>query len=144
MLMTDFRQCILPVTFIFLSTGQTFFQNKLFTLCHYIIHWHILHETKMDTMGKPDTAYSYIALCNTDGIALCPSRPESFAPGSGGLCLQGNRNADSSGTDRPSFSPQFVGAGGGGHSAAGHLIVFREPECACTGVAAVQGQGGSG
>lgn len=33
----------------------------------------------MDTLGKLDTAYSYNTLCNTNGIALCSSRSESFA-----------------------------------------------------------------
>ena len=35
----------------------------------------------MDTLGKLDTAYSYNTLCNTNGIALCSSRSESFASG---------------------------------------------------------------
>ena len=102
------------------------------------LHWHILHETKMDTMGKLDTAYSYNTLCNTNGIALHSARTESFASGGNCLCFKSNRNADSGGTDRPSFSAQSVGTWCGSHSAAGHTLVFGKSECTRAGMASHQ------
>lgn len=127
-----------------LPPSSTFSQNYLFTLCHLIHTGTFFHETKMDTLGKPDTACSYYTLCNTNGIALRPARTKPFAAGSGNLCLKGNRHADSGGADRSSFPAQFAGAWCGSHSATGYTLVFGEPECACAGMAVNQRKGGSG
>ena len=98
----------------------------------------------MDTLGKLDTAYSYNTLCNTNGIALCSSRSESFASGGDSIRFQSNRYADSGGTDRPSFPVKSVGTGSGSHTAAGYFIVFGKPECSRTGMAVIIGNSRSG
>lgn len=95
----------------------------------------------MDTLGKLDTAYSYNTLCNTNGIALCSSRSESFASGGDSIRFQSNWYADSGGTNRPSFSAQSVGSWRGSDPATGYAVVFGKSERACTGMAARQGKG---
>ena len=58
------------------------------------MYWNTLDETKMDKMGELDITYSYIALCGTDGIALCTPRTEFFTEAGHFICIWSYRYAN--------------------------------------------------